>query len=161
MFGLQRSGTNYLLAVIRTNFPVETTKGEAGWVHGFPDEKRRGGHGRKRQPESIRRTLETLNITPVVVRKDLDRWVKSIRRQPQQVEDVTGFTWDDPEATWRRFYEAWSFAPTLRYGDFIEDFESAVEALGDRLGVKPVSLVEPEKVPYSPHWRPEHKRRYM
>jgi len=161
VFGLQRSGTHYLRGVIDLSLPVMTTKGAAGWVHGFPDERRRGGHGRKRQSHTIRQRLHLMGITPVVVRKDLDHWLESIRRKPLDVEDVTGFTWDAPEDTWHAFYEAWSFAITVRYEDFIEDLPAAVDRLAHRLGVVPKGYAEPEIVKYSPDWRPEHKERYL
>lgn len=156
MFGLQRSGTNYVEWVLRENLPVDMTK-RAGWKHGLPSERRAGSWaGAKPQRRTISEELGRRGVRPVVVRKDLDHWVESIRRNPQDYDR-------GPAAdAWHGYYAEWEpLAPIVRYEDFLEDFNMAVERLAGLLGVEPVSFRQPDKVKHSPEWTPDHRRRYL
>jgi len=162
VFGLQRSGTHFTHDVIALNFDASATKDRGGWRHAFPDERRRGLHGRKRIPTTVIERVRQEQITPVLVRKDLDHWLASIDRLPRDVAKVRGFTWDDPAATWHAFYEAWEpHAPVVRYEDFLEDFPPSLITLGMAIGLAPHSEIVPAQVPYSDDWQPEHRSRYV
>lgn len=161
VFGLQRSGTNYLHWVIARNLPVKATK-SGGWKHGFPWERRIGLHGAKRLPTTISRTLRQNDIQPVIVGKDLDHWLMSLSRDPKDYDRGAGAVEADTRVAWVRFYDEWSeHGPVVRYEDFIARFKPSLSRLAELLGVEPHSFEEPDKVPNSPDWTPEDRARYL
>lgn len=161
VFGLQRSGTNYLHWVIDKNLPVDVTK-DGGWKHAFPWEKRIGLHGAQPLDGPIAERLKAKNIQPVVVCKDLEHWVTSVARTPKDYDLGAGAVCDSYEEAWRRFHADWaSVAPFVRYESFLTDFEGSLRHLAGTLGVEATRALKPRRVPNSPKWRPEHKRRYV
>lgn len=161
VFGLQRSGTNYLHWVLSKNFPVKTTK-DGGWKHGFPWERRIGLHGAEPLDTSIAQRLIDKNIQPVVVRKDLEHWLPSIDREPKDYHKGAGAVEGDRAKAWERYYREWAeHAPIVRYEDFLADFDAALRSLGDLIGVSPVRADQPTRVPNSRRWRPSDRKRYI
>lgn len=155
VFGLQRSGTNYLHWLVGRNLRIQVTK-DAGWKHGFPHERRIGLHGATPLQVPIVENAARLGIQIVVVRKDLDHWLESIARDPKDYDR------GDPERAWHAFYGAWrQFAPIVRYEDFLGDFRQSMDHLGSIFGVSPRSYRQPTKVPNSPRWSPEKRTRYV
>lgn len=161
VFGLQRSGTNYLHWILDHNFPVDVTK-DGGWKHGFPWEKRVGLHGRNPLNVPIVDNLAALNIRPLVVAKDISHWLESIARAPKDYDRGASAVEQDRVKAWQRFYQEWAaYAPIIRYEAFIADFDSALRHLAGVLGVDPVAHQQPDKVPNSPNWRPKDRGRYV
>lgn len=161
VFGLQRSGTNYLHWVIQRDLDAEPVE-SAGWKHAFPWEKRTGLHGKHPQPDTIVETLNALRVRPVVVSKDLPHWLASIERNPKDYERGGGAVEADKAKAWVRFHQEWSaYAPIVRYEDFVADFSGALDRLARLLDVRVTARKQPKKVPNSPRWHPDHKRRYL
>lgn len=155
MFGLQRSGTNYLHWVVHNNTSAAVAT-DGGWKHAFPGERRIGNHGRRQTPVPVVALCRRRGISPVVVRKDYGHWRDSILRDPKDYDR------GDHHPVWVAFHRQWSqFAPVVRYEDFLEDFDTAVTRLAARLEVEVTGYRQPERVANSPGWKPSDRGRYL
>lgn len=156
MFGLQRSGTNYLHWIVDKNTSGTAVK-RGGWKHAFPGEQRLGLHGASDCGEPVVARCARLKIVPVAVRKDFDHWLPSIRRRRKDYDRG-----DNYREVWEAYYDQWSgYAEVVRYEDFLVDFETAVCDMAGRAGLHVRGYRQPERVPNSPPWKPEHRDRYV
>lgn len=145
IFGLQRSGTNYLKAILELNF--KDIKVEYDWRHSiFEDlnEESKKGIG-------------------IVIYKELGHWLKSIERKKVNI-----YTFVPTHANLPAYYDRWlkSYAGKdgiyfISYESFLIDFEATLKYLGVLIGEKPWRFLEPEIVKYSEEWNPEDKSKYL
>lgn len=158
LFGLPRSGTNYLRWLIAHNFDAVPHK-HVCWEHALPGQ-RLSSDG---QPAELTALEATAGLTRVVIYKDRDHWLESIARNTPTSERIILNTHGVPVASlYDRFLAEWApHARSVRYESFLEDFASTMDYLGTLIGTPPRNYLEPARVPESPHWRPEHRSRYL
>lgn len=152
ILGLQRSGTTYLMWLIRNNFDADIRK--AIWKHSLPTDKL--DWLKNPMPRAA------INVKPeptVLIYKTLEHWKDSIDREAKDFYKMRGHVGLDQ--FYSDYHSAWSGSVKfIKYEDFITDFKLNLHKLGEIIGQKPKSYKEPYKVPSSPDWKPEHKERY-
>lgn len=179
VFGLPRSGTNYLRWLLDANFTGVRTNKAVCWEHSLPyDRKRMGAHVRRRARPADREVVElgpnaktaleaTEGMVRVVVVKDIGHWYESIertRRMQYGTAAMINANFDAPslEALYHRWHSAWApHARFIRYESFISDFHPTLGYLGSLIGSPPTSFTQPSRVAESPHWLPHDRERYL
>lgn len=144
IYGLQRSGTNYLEWILDKCFGLDVQYGIR--KHDFPEERGITDFSNK-----------------IVIYKDFDHWVESIKRDPSDLWFARGH-----DVNLREFYDKfnseWSAKiPSVRYEDFLLDYEGSLDNLSRIFNTPVLNYNKP--VPGSLHrsqgFRQEHFSRYI
>lgn len=156
VLGLQRSGTTYLMWLLRHNFDVEIDK--KIWKHALPTDDRNW----YKQPIG-RAAINLLPNPTFLIFKDIDHWLASIEREPKDFYQTRGSMDKDELAVfYQRYLHAWhGHVHFLRYENFLGDIEGSLNKVGEIIGQQPKSYLEPSTVPSSPNWQYEDRERYV
>jgi hypothetical protein len=160
LFGLQRSGTNYLDWLLKNDFEGLSIIEGLGWKHALPSEYYSKNMQDCLMDCTVWEVIKKDKITPIIIYKEYSNWLDSIKR-----DSVNYFNFNRPEP--RNFYWQWHNDWSLRtdnfiqYEDFIKDFEKTLNKLGKMIGSKPTRYEEPEKVKNSCNWKETDKLRYL
>lgn len=171
VIGLQRSGTTYFTHLCKINYGVKIFKeGDCSMVfkHTLPEEDHVIMYKTKKRIDYNMPAIEKLekfkNLLVVVIRKELNQWLKSISRfeadlEQKRPELYTGGSLDLEKASsfWNHFYESWEKIDILPnfeiidYSDMLYDHSYHILRLADKYGLerKQFFVKDKNRVPFS------------
>lgn len=188
VIGLQRSGTNWLEHLIRKNLEVFTVLGHVDhpfWKHHLPTDQFRfikdGDKVIRNQMEStpIERFRGSPDVHLVLVRKQLNSWIKSLGRNCADLKETRPYLYDPDgnlykgtaEEFHHLYHTMWaaltrtylSRIVMVDYERVLEDFESFLCYISARWNIEPKRqpFEDVERVPFSDPLSDERKLEYI
>lgn len=136
IYGLQRSGTNYLKALLEHNFDVRVLQNIGGWKHGKVGTPTDWSQvDTDLNEEEIRRIEGAMATIPkIFIRKELQPWLVSVKkflspRSGVMTDDELVAHYEEMNAHWARFcYEVW-------YADLRENLPRTLESIRAEFGL--------------------------
>lgn len=161
LYGLQRSGTNYLRKLVELNlgFYTRNKKGPRSWKH------------RLDIPDNIN------DYVNIVLYKNPYKWLDSLHRNPEDfferqtlfpcLNEDGSYNLTNIAKTYKHFMETWvlSDVPTLniRYEDLLKDKSEALVIISEMFDLTyvPTEIIEPKSVLNSKKFTSKKKDYYL
>lgn len=175
IFGIERSGTNYLEALIKENLNAHPLTNGLGWKHGAPvtpDEWFHDGISKEELPNKdlyIEIVRKNPSLPCVVIIKDPYHWLDSIRKfRPQNFDLVKWFKkYNSLYLEYMNYllineHEYFKPAIFVRYEDLLTEPEKQISKIAEVFGLRVVTdFTIPDKVFLSPKFNKKRKEFYL
>jgi hypothetical protein len=178
IYGVQRTGTNYLTALIEKNIKVEVFTHDFGWKHGdvaWPSQYLVNTENKRsvERQEYLRKLISNKRLIGIVLIKNPYTWIKSIERYAKKcwpheltIEEYFNFY----NQRYKGYLEFWN-TPTTRWGykhffpviyeNLLSDLAGEVRRIGKFCGIDVGSVEDVGRVEQSQRFTEEMREFYL